>query len=82
MENVTILLRAVLIEGLFVEFSRYVLRTISCISTFSFFFSKILEREEAFQIFCPSLNFQTLEVFPVLLGDKKKEENLEKIVVR
>ena len=39
-----------------------------CISIFFlFFFFQILEWE-AFQVFCPLLNFQTLEMFPVFLA--------------
>ena len=53
---------------------------------FHVLFFQILECE-VFQIFCPLLNFQTLEVFPVFraipvfLGIKK-EEKLEKKVAR
>ena len=49
---------------------------------FSSFFFHILECE-AFQIFCPLLNFQTLEmfpVFPVFLGRKNEEKIGEKLL--
>ena len=57
-------LGAVFIEERFVYISSFIFRAIFYISIFFKFYFQILECE-AFQIFCPLLNFQILEVFPV-----------------
>ena len=72
---------AVHIEGRFVSISRIFFRAIFCISIFSNSFFTL--ECEAFQIFCPMLNFQSSEMFPVFpdfpvfLG-KQKRKNWEK----
>ena len=57
-------LLAVLIEGLSVQISRYFFAHFFFVFPCCPFFFQILKCE-AFQIFCPLLNFQTWEMFPV-----------------
>ena len=57
------------------KFPAFFFRAVFRISIFSFFFQRL--KCEAFQIFCPLLNSQTMEIFPVFpafpdfLGKKK-----------